>query len=413
MPFHAGVAEFIREALRVGEREAVVALDLLVIHRHEDRHAAPGVEERAQFRDRLRLEDMFDDLYCGLVVGVVFGEEVFAEPLRLFLCSVFAREFLREPAAHVARALLRLDERGVRSEFGGADLRLFEVRDGRGGNDLRVEVGEFFPVERAPGNGVVHPLEFLHVWVAVFARLFEGARRAEFAPRTAGAYVLYPGTKDRTYRYGDEILPGLGAFPLYPRDDNSDDEPIRAFLASVAEYLCDRITRWENYTYQKNLAFAGTREEWGRYQAAIAHRYKYAENVGDMVHNVRDNLSDRENLALIPPEQFLSVAFGGGKKKQGGKYSRDKQVRWIYEHKQFVKSSDQALDCAPEDLLMITAMWYPPFSMMVKRYCGKRARAELEADGKPLPFPARNGMFHVWDVSLYNFDEVAKYLNGH
>ena len=40
--------------------------------------------------------------------------------------------------------------------------------------------------------------------------------------------------------------------------------------------ICDRITRWENYTYQKNLAFAGTREEWGRYQAAIARRYNYA-----------------------------------------------------------------------------------------------------------------------------------------
>lgn len=229
-------------------------------------------------------------------------------------------------------------------------------------------------------------------------------------PRTAGAYVLYPGTKDRTYHYGDEILPGLGAFPLYPKDDDSDEEPIRQFLASVAEYLCDRITRWENFTYQKNLAFAGTQEDWGRYQAAIAHRYKYAENVDDVVHGVRDNLSDRENLTLLPPGRFLSVTLGDVPK---AKYSRDKQALWIYEHNLFVKSTEQALDCDPEDLLMITAMWYPPFSMMVKRYCGTKTRIELESDGKQLPFPARNDTFHVWEIVLYNFDEVKRYLNEH
>ena len=62
---------------------------------------------------------------------------------------------------------------------------------------------------------------------------------------------------------------------------------------------------------------------------------------------------------------------------------------------------------------MITAMWYPPFSMMAKRYCGKKTRIELESDGKQLPFPARNDIFHVWDISLYNFGEVAKYLHSH
>jgi len=78
-----------------------------------------------------------------------------------------------------------------------------------------------------------------------------------------------------------------------------------------------------------------------------------------------------------------------------------------------VKLSDQALNCDPEDLLMITAMWHPPFSMMVKRYCGKKTRIELESDGKRLPFPARNDTFHVWEIVLYNFDEVKRYLNEH
>ena len=130
----------------------------------------------------------------------------------------------------------------------------------------------------------------------------------------------------------------------------------------------------------------------------------------DVVHGVRDNLSDRENLTLLPPGRFLSVDLGDAPK---AKYSRDKQALWIFEHNMFVKSADQALDCDPEDLLMITAMWHPPFSMMVKRYSGTKTRTELEADGKPVPFPARNDIFHVWEISLCNFDQVEKYLKTH
>ena len=228
-------------------------------------------------------------------------------------------------------------------------------------------------------------------------------------PRTAGAYVLYPGTKDRTYRYGDEILPGLGAFPLYPKDDNSDEEPIRQFLASVAEYLCDRITRWENFTYQKNLVYAGTHEEWGKYRAAVARRFKFTESITDVEHDGRINLTDRDRLASIPPERFLSVNLGEGPK--GGPYSRDKQAHWLQVNNKFVKSVGQRLDCVPDDLLMITAMWMPPFNMMVKRYLGKQTRAELEPSGKPLPFPGNE--FNVWEISLHNFAHVATYLARH
>ena len=207
----------------------------------------------------------------------------------------------------------------------------------------------------------------------------------------------------------DEILPGLGAFPLYPKDDDSDEEPIRQFLASVAEYLCDRITRWENFTYQKNLVYAGTHEEWGKYRAAVARRFKFTELITDVEHDGRINLTDRDRLASIPPERFLSVNLGEGPK--GGPYSRDKQAHWLQVNNKFVKSVGQRLDCVPDDLLMITAMWMPPFNMMVKRYLGKQTRAELEPSGKPLPFPGTE--FHVWEISLHNFAHVATYLARH
>jgi hypothetical protein len=105
----------------------------------------------------------------------------------------------------------------------------------------------------------------------------------------------------------------------------------------------------------------------------------------------------------------MSVTLGDGPK--GGPYSRDKQARWLQDNNMFVKSIGQKLDCEPDDLLMITAMWMPPFNMMVKRYCGKRTRDDLERSGKPLPFPGKE--FHVWDISLHNFAHVAAYLASH
>ena len=50
---------------------------------------------------------------------------------------------------------------------------------------------------------------------------------------------------------------------------------------------------------------------------------------------------------------------------------------------------------------------------MVKRYCGTKTRIELESDGKQLPFPAQNDPFRVWEITLYNFDVVAKYLHSY
>lgn len=74
--------------------------------------------------------------------------------------------------------------------------------------------------------------------------------------RTGGAYVLYPGTVDggeNARNEYEEILPGLGAFPLSPSRDSSVN--IREFLRRVADHLCDRITQWENFTFERYRAF--------------------------------------------------------------------------------------------------------------------------------------------------------------
>ena len=60
--------------------------------------------------------------------------------------------------------------------------------------------------------------------------------------RSAGAYIIYPGTQRKYYRGYHEILPGLGAFPLRPYTKDQDVSEIRAFLEQVVNHLCKKIS---------------------------------------------------------------------------------------------------------------------------------------------------------------------------
>ena len=96
--------------------------------------------------------------------------------------------------------------------------------------------------------------------------------------RTGGAYVLYPGNASRMpSKMYNEILPGLGAFPLSPSVDASAE--IERFLADVATHLCDRITKWEEYNFQLTSIYHGTAQS--RF-VTIGHIPGFAEAVASM-----------------------------------------------------------------------------------------------------------------------------------
>lgn len=68
--------------------------------------------------------------------------------------------------------------------------------------------------------------------------------------RTAGAYVLYPGTESQKWRGFHEILPGLGAFALRPSAGGDDgSQELREFIKSIAEHVCDRASARERESY--------------------------------------------------------------------------------------------------------------------------------------------------------------------
>jgi predicted component of viral defense system (DUF524 family) len=78
--------------------------------------------------------------------------------------------------------------------------------------------------------------------------------------RSVGAYVIYPGTRDETFREYHEILPGLGAFPLRPSAGGKADgiETVRRFLADVLDHVALQISQHERGRYWIRQTYAGS-----------------------------------------------------------------------------------------------------------------------------------------------------------
>ncbi|WP_197503303.1 DUF2357 domain-containing protein [Mycobacterium sp. E740] len=72
--------------------------------------------------------------------------------------------------------------------------------------------------------------------------------------RTAGAYVLYPGSEIKDIRRHPgfkEVLPGLGAFPLRPSSDGlpSSSQALDHFLSDVLTHVASQVTRDERHRF--------------------------------------------------------------------------------------------------------------------------------------------------------------------
>lgn len=74
--------------------------------------------------------------------------------------------------------------------------------------------------------------------------------------RTAGAYILYPGRGSvieniQRYPSFEEILPGLGAFPLRPNSDGltSSSKTLDQFLGDVLAHVASQVTRDERHRF--------------------------------------------------------------------------------------------------------------------------------------------------------------------
>lgn len=73
--------------------------------------------------------------------------------------------------------------------------------------------------------------------------------------RSAGAYVLYPGEQhQQPFVEQHEVLPGLGAFVLRPRDGGTvGTDALEQFLTAVLDHVADRATHHERSRYWRSV----------------------------------------------------------------------------------------------------------------------------------------------------------------
>lgn len=227
--------------------------------------------------------------------------------------------------------------------------------------------------------------------------------------RTGGAYVLFPGQNvedakiDREHM---EIIPGLGAFVLSPSNDSSDK--IKGFLKDVAQHLCDRITRWEKYTYEKHEIY---NQNDGDFKAMreltntlLIQEYDNVETR----EGKRINLEQLKSERYLDPDKYISV----------NPETPTKLLKYAYEKNIFVleKTEWEKLNKPdPAIISLISVAWRPPVNLLVQRYIDTMQGWMFQAQFKDYPIDLSMGKSHdadylVWEVLAIDTDAFKTYL---
>jgi predicted component of viral defense system (DUF524 family) len=84
--------------------------------------------------------------------------------------------------------------------------------------------------------------------------------------RSAGAYVIYPGSEVRAMRAFHEILPGLGAFVLKPSSSGSPEGTVelRMFLEDILEHTALQVSQHERGRFWQQRIFGSSSASQGR-----------------------------------------------------------------------------------------------------------------------------------------------------
>lgn len=80
--------------------------------------------------------------------------------------------------------------------------------------------------------------------------------------RSGGAYILYPGATDETFRGFHEIIPGLGAFSVNPSPDNADIKELSKFIDLVIDHLLDRASQREKLSDETFHIFKESKDDY-------------------------------------------------------------------------------------------------------------------------------------------------------
>ncbi|WP_419027030.1 nuclease domain-containing protein [Culturomica massiliensis] len=122
--------------------------------------------------------------------------------------------------------------------------------------------------------------------------------------RSAGAYILYPGTGSFEKRGFHEILPGIGAFAINPTKYSQGVEDLKKFLKEVVVHFLNRTSQREKMAYRTYEIF--------KENQPIVVKEHLPEYIG-------------ENRGLFPDETAVLVGF----------YKSEEHWDWIVKHKMY------------------------------------------------------------------------------
>jgi predicted component of viral defense system (DUF524 family) len=118
--------------------------------------------------------------------------------------------------------------------------------------------------------------------------------------RTAGAYILYPGSGPRYTKFGfHEIIPGLGAFSIRPSRTNDGGEHLKRFLGEVLVHFSNRASQREKMSLKMYETFR--------------------EKPDELFESLPETIGI--NRGLIPDETFILIG-----------YYRKESWEWIIEN---------------------------------------------------------------------------------
>lgn len=117
--------------------------------------------------------------------------------------------------------------------------------------------------------------------------------------RSGGAYILYPGAKEKPFRGFHEIIPGLGAFSVNPSTNKSEINELSKFIDLIIDHLLDRTSQREQLSDETYKIFKEPKSD-----DNVLH-----ESIPEYINSEK----------LNPTETFVLVGF----------YKSKEQLDWI------------------------------------------------------------------------------------
>lgn len=128
--------------------------------------------------------------------------------------------------------------------------------------------------------------------------------------RTAGAYILYPGTENSVITNYHEIIPGLGAFAISPKTYDESLKYFNKFIDDVIENFLDRTSQRERMAYEKYNVLQ---------EPSVHLSIQYPEQIGENRGNFPSNTyvivgyyKSKEHLEWCIKNKKYNVRIGAG-----------------------------------------------------------------------------------------------------